>query len=118
MTIYTTIVPIRPDCTEAPAPTEIDLGALSGSVTLSADTPYKRRATVTAAVSFTLATPTGTAPTLRLRLVNSADGVTLAFAGVRWVGGAVPEWATTAGAENVVVLDYGASGWVGDGGAL
>ena len=32
MTIYTTIVPIRPDCTEAPAPGEVAQLQLTGAV--------------------------------------------------------------------------------------
>ena len=70
-------------------------------------------------MTFTPATPAGNAaPTLRLRIVNGAGGVTIAFSGVRWLGGAAPEFAATAGAEHVIVLDYGASGWIADGGAL
>ena len=102
----------------APAPTEIDLGTLSGAVTLSADAPYKRRCTVSGATTFSLATPSaGVAPTLRLRIVNGAESPALSIIGVRWIGTA-PEFATASGGESMVVLDYGATGWIGDGGAV
>ena len=94
----------------AAAPTEQDLGAVTGVVTLSAAAPYKRRYVVSGNATFTPATPPpGEAPTLRLHVTGTPS-----FAGVTWIGGDEPTW----GAVNIVVLDYAAGGWVGDGGAL
>ena len=94
----------------AAAPTEQDLGAVTGAVTLSAAAPYKRRCVVSGNATFTPATPPpGEAPTLRLHVTGTPS-----FAGVTWIGGDEPTW----GAVNIVVLDYAAGGWIGDGGAL
>lgn len=109
----------KPSVFPAAPPAEVDLGTVSGTVTLIADAPYKRRCTVSGATTFAPATPAaGTAPTLRLRIVNGVAAPTISFSGVRWVGGVTPEFATANGGESVVVLDYGATGWIADGGPL
>ena len=110
----------KPAVFPAAPPAEVDLGTVSGTVTLSADAPYKRRCTVSAATAFSLATPSaGAAPTLRLRWINGAATPAITWpAGMRWVTGTQPTFATAQGAENVVVFDYGSSGWIADGGPL
>ena len=100
----------KPSVFPAAPPAEVDLGTVSGTVTLSAAAPYKRRYVVSGNATFTPATPPpGEAPTLRLHVTG-----TPAFAGVTWLGGEEPAW----GAVNIVVLDYAAGGWIGDGGAV
>lgn len=97
---------------------ETDLGNLGAAVTIDAVNGNKQRATLTENCTVTLAAP-ATAVHIRLRLVNSGAGYAVTWpAGLRWVGGSAPTFKTVNGAENVVVLDYGASGWIGDGGAL
>ena len=110
----------KPSVFPAAPPAEADLGTVSGTVTLSADAPYKHRATLTGATTVTLATPAaGTAPTLRLRWINGVATPAITWpAGMRWVTGTQPTFATAQGAENVVVFDYGSSGWIADGGPL
>ena len=104
------IGPTGPAGADAPPPTEQNLGAVTGAVMLSASPPYKRRCVVSGSATFTPATPAaGHAPTLRLHITG-----TPAFTGVTWLGGTVPTW----GAVNVVVLDYAAGNWVGDGGSV
>ena len=110
----------KPSVFPAAPPAEADHGSVSGTLSLPAAAPYKHRATLTGATTVTLATPAaGTAPTLRLRWINGAATPAITWpAGLRWVTGTQPTFATAQGAENVAVLDYGASGWIADGGPL
>jgi hypothetical protein len=97
---------------------EANLGNLGAAATLDAAAGNKQRATLNANCTITLATPAA-AVHIRLRLVNSGVGYAVTWpATLRWIGGVAPEFDDADGAENVVVLDYGASGWIADGGAL
>lgn len=101
-----------------PTSTEYSIGNLGASYELNAANGLKQRGTLNASCILAAATPTGAA-TVRLRLVNSGAGNTLTLgSGLRWVGGAAPTLTTADAGENLLVLDYGNSGWIVDGATL
>lgn len=93
------------------------IGNLGAAYQLDVSNGTKQRGTLNASCTLTLATPSG-ACTIRLRLVNAGAGNVLTVSGVRWIGGAAPTLSTADAAENLLVFDYGSTGWVADGGAL
>ena len=100
-----------------PTSTEYNLGSLGATETLDVANGTKQRGTLDASCTISLATPSG-ACTIRLRLVNSGAGNTITVSGVRWVTGTAPTFSTTDAAENILIFDYGSTGWVADGGSL
>lgn len=101
----------------APIQVEYSIGNLGASYQLSIANGTKQRGVLNASCTLSLATPSD-ACTLRLRLVNSGAGNTITVSGVRWVGGTAPTFDTADTHENILVFDYGSTGWVADGGSI
>ena len=99
--------------------TEYSLGNLGSSEEITIANGIKQRGTVDQACTISLATPSA-ACTIRLRLVNSGAGNTITWpaSGFRWVTGTAPTFTTADAGENIIILDYGSTGWVADGGSL
>lgn len=97
---------------------EYNIGSLGATPTINPANGNRQRGTLNATATITLSTPAH--PThVRLRLLNSGAGHAIVWATtVRWVGGSAPDFDDADAAENVISLDYGATGWIGDGGAL
>lgn len=100
-----------------PASAEYNIGNLGSAYQIDLANGIKQRGTLNASCTLTAATPSG-ATTIRLRLVNSGVGNTITLSGIRWVGGEAPTLTTADAAENLIVLDYGNSGWIADGASL
>lgn len=99
---------------------EFDLGATGATATLNPANGLYQKATVTAACTVSLATPpAGYGARIVFRWVVSGGTYALTWpaTGFRWMYGATPTFGTAAGNENIAVLLYGSTGWVGDGGA-
>lgn len=96
---------------------EYSIGNLGASYQVTLTNGTKQRGTLNASCTISLATPSG-ACTIRLRLVNSGAGNTISVSGVRWVGGTAPTFDTADAHENILVFDYGSTGWVADGGPI
>lgn len=101
----------------APIQTEYSIGNLGASYQVNVTNGTKQRGTLNASCTISLATPAG-ACTIRLRLVNSGAGNTISVSGVRWVTGTAPTFDAADGHENILVFDYGSTGWVADGGSI
>lgn len=99
---------------------ELDLGNISGAVTIDVGNGNKQAALIAGNCTITLASPFVSSH-VRLLLLNVYGGhaITWPF-DMRWVGGAAPDFSTEAGAIHVVVLEYSATGdlWIADGGPL
>lgn len=100
-----------------PTAAEYNIGNLGASYQVDLANGTKQRGALNASCTLTAATPSG-ATTIRLRLVNLGAGNTLTLSGIRWVGGEAPTLTTADAGENLIVLDYGSTGWIADGASL
>ena len=94
------------------------LADVSGAVTLNPADGAVQRATLVGAVTLSLPLVTsGETQSITLILTNGAGFGSVTVSGVKWIGGAAPEFGDELGDVNVLTLLGTSGGWIADGGS-